>query len=106
MFGCRSPAGAARHADADHTHNIFTHAYFHWTPIRRRRTQFRYATTYDIILIVLGVIFTFLKSLVTPLMIVVYGEFTTVLVDRTYGEGTSSATYLLPLMGGGRILYV
>lgn len=37
-------------------------------------------------------------------MIVVYGEFTTLLVDRTYGEGTSSSTYLLHMFGGGRVL--
>lgn len=49
-------------------------------------------------------IFTFIKSLGVPLMIIVYGEFTTLLVDRTYGEGTSSSTYLLNLFGGGKIL--
>lgn len=54
----------------------------------------------------LGVLFTFFKSLSMPLMIVIYGEFTTLLVDRTYGEGTSSSTYLLHFFGGGRVLYV
>lgn len=57
------------------------------------------------ILIILGVIFTFLKSLAMPFIIVVYGEFTTLLVDRTYMEGTSSDTFALHWFGGGQVLY-
>lgn len=40
-----------------------------------------------------------------PIMIIVYGEFTTLLVDRTYREGTSSATIFLHWFGGGNVLY-
>ncbi|XP_037037810.1 multidrug resistance protein homolog 65-like isoform X2 [Bradysia coprophila] len=39
-----------------------------------------------------------------PLMIIAYGEFTTLLVARTYQNGTSSNTILLQLFGGGRVL--
>lgn len=39
-----------------------------------------------------------------PGMIVVYGEFTTLLVDRTLGYGTSTPTMILHIFGGGKIL--
>lgn len=52
----------------------------------------------------IGVLFTFIKSLALPVLIVVYGEFTTLLVDRTLGIGTSSWTIFLPIFGGGKIL--
>ena len=68
--------------------------------------QFRFATKLDVILILIGIVFTFFKSMAFPLLIVVYGEFTTLLVDRTLGVGTSSTTILLPLFGGGKVLYV
>lgn len=38
-------------------------------------------------------------------IIIVYGEFTSLLVERTYGIGTSSPTLMLKWFGGGRILY-
>lgn len=41
-----------------------------------------------------------------PIVIIVYGEFTTLLVDRALGIGTSSSTIFLPLFGGGKILLV
>lgn len=41
-----------------------------------------------------------------PLMIIVYGEFTTLLVDRTYRVGTTSNTNLLQIFGGGKVLYI
>lgn len=66
--------------------------------------QFRFATSFEYFLIFLGVVFTILKSFGMPLMIIVYGEFTTLLVDRTYQNGTSSNTALLQLFGGGRVL--
>lgn len=65
--------------------------------------QFRFATKWDLFVIFLGVVFTFFKSLAMPISIVVYGEFTTLLVDRTLGIGTSTHTILLPLFGGGKI---
>lgn len=54
----------------------------------------------------IGTICTFVKSLGLPGLFVVYGEFTTILVDRTLGYGTTSKTNLLPIFGGGKILYV
>lgn len=66
--------------------------------------QFRYATTWDIILMCTGAACTFIRALGMPGFFVVYGEFTTLLVDRTLGYGTSSTTNILPLFGGGKIL--
>lgn len=39
-----------------------------------------------------------------PLLIITYGEFTTLLVDRHYRIGTSSKTVLLQIFGGGKVL--
>lgn len=41
-----------------------------------------------------------------PLTIIIYGEFTSLLVDRSYGLGVSSNTTLLTLFGGGKVLWV
>lgn len=68
--------------------------------------QYRFATKWEIFVIFIGIIFTCLKSFAMPILIVIYGEFTTLLVERTLGIGTSSKTYFLPLFGGGNILYV
>ncbi|XP_031626047.1 multidrug resistance protein homolog 65 [Contarinia nasturtii] len=65
---------------------------------------YRFATKCDVILILIGILFTVLKSVAMPILIIVYGEFTTLLVDRTLGIGTSSTTIFLPLFGGGQIL--
>lgn len=67
--------------------------------------QYRYATRWDLFVIFLGVIFTLFKALALPMVIIVYGEFTSLLVERTYGIGTSSPTLMLKWFGGGRILY-
>lgn len=68
--------------------------------------QFRFATKWDIIFIVIGIIFTIVKSIAMSTIIIIYGEFTTLLVDRTLGVGTSSSTTFLHYFGGGKILYV
>lgn len=51
-----------------------------------------------------GVICTALKAVGMPTFYVAFGEFTTLLVDRTLGHGTSSATVILHIFGGGKIL--
>lgn len=52
----------------------------------------------------LGIACTFVKALGIPVFLIVFGEFTTLLVDRTLGYGTSSATVVLHIFGGGKIL--
>ncbi|XP_031626071.1 multidrug resistance protein homolog 65-like [Contarinia nasturtii] len=65
---------------------------------------YRYATRWDLFVIVIGVICTFLKAFAMPWTIIVYGEFTSLLVERMYGTGTSSPTWLLHWLGGGKRL--
>lgn len=65
---------------------------------------YRYSTIGERFLIFLGVIFATLGSLGVPYAVVIYGEFTSLLIDRTTGIGTSSPTFILSIFGGGRIL--
>lgn len=65
---------------------------------------YRFATRFELILLALGIAFTVLKACGMPLMIIVYGEFTTLLVDRAYRIGTSSNTVFLTAFGGGQVL--
>lgn len=51
-----------------------------------------------------GCVFTFIKAWNYPFLIVIYGEFTALLVDRTYGIGTSTPSMVLKWFGGGKIL--
>lgn len=66
--------------------------------------QYRYATNWDLLVIFIGIVFTCIKTLVFPAFVAIYGEFTTLLVDRTLGTGTSTSTTILPIFGGGQIL--
>lgn len=66
--------------------------------------QYRYATTWDIILIMIGCVCTFVKALGIPVLFIGFSEFTTLLVDRALASGTSSRTIFLPIFGGGNIL--
>lgn len=56
-------------------------------------------------MIFLGVLCTLCKSLTLPWVVIVYGEFTSLLVERNYGFGTSSPTIMLKWFNGGQILY-
>ncbi|XP_055846900.1 multidrug resistance protein homolog 65-like [Episyrphus balteatus] len=47
---------------------------------------------------------TVFKALALPAIIIVYSEFIAMLVDRKFAIRTSSKTYVLPLLGGGKIL--
>lgn len=47
-----------------------------------------------------------MKSFGFPFLIIIYGEFTTLLVDRSYGIGTSTPTFILKWFGGGKVLLV
>ena len=52
----------------------------------------------------LGILFASCGSFGLPYGVILYGEFTTILVDRTIGAGTSTETTLLKIFGGGRVL--
>lgn len=64
---------------------------------------FSFATPWEYFLLVLAFIAAFLKSLVFPIIIVVYSELVAMFVDRNLGLPTT-ATYTLPLFGGGKVL--
>lgn len=65
---------------------------------------FRFATRCEIFLLYIGLIFAALASMGVPYGLILYGEFTTTLVDRTIGDGTSTETVVLEWYGGGRVL--
>ncbi|XP_055916390.1 multidrug resistance protein homolog 49 [Eupeodes corollae] len=65
---------------------------------------FRYSTIGERFFIVLGVILASLGSVGIPYSVVIYGEFTSLLIDRTTGLGTSSPTFILNIFGGGKVL--
>ncbi|XP_037827234.1 multidrug resistance protein homolog 49-like [Lucilia sericata] len=64
---------------------------------------FCFATRWEYFLLVLAFIAAFLKSLVFPIIIVVYSELVSMFVDRSLCLPTTP-TYTLPLFGGGKIL--
>lgn len=70
--------------------------------------QFQFATKFELFLIFMGVILSCLNAFSLPLVIIIYGEFTTLLVERNYvpldnsTSATTSQTYLLNLFGGGK----
>lgn len=67
-------------------------------------TLYRYSTIGERLLIFFGVILASLGSIGVPYSVVIYGEFTSLLIDRTTGIGTSSPTFILNIFGGGKVL--
>ncbi|XP_001986851.2 multidrug resistance protein homolog 49 [Drosophila grimshawi] len=65
---------------------------------------FRYSTVGERFLLALSMIVATLASVFIPYFILIYGEFTSLLIDRNVREGTSSPTFILALFGGGRRL--
>lgn len=65
---------------------------------------FRFATRTEKILVLVGILCASAASLMLPCGMILYGEFTTILVDREIREGTSTRTNLLRLFGGGRVV--
>ncbi|KAH8297255.1 hypothetical protein KR044_008793 [Drosophila immigrans] len=77
------------------------------TQVDRKYTYFdlfRYSTCGERFLLALSMIVATLASVFIPYFIVIYGEFTSLLIDRTVGEGSSSPTFILALFGGGQRL--
>jgi ATP-binding cassette, subfamily B (MDR/TAP), member 1 len=65
---------------------------------------FRFATRTEKLLVLVGVLCVCISSLMMPCGIILYGEFTTILVDREVRVGTSTSTNILTLFGGGRVV--
>lgn len=65
---------------------------------------FRFSTPCEIFLLFIGFIMSAIKALTLPAVVIIYSEFTAMLVDRSYRNGTSSKTYALPIFNGGKTL--
>ncbi|CAH2055806.1 unnamed protein product, partial [Iphiclides podalirius] len=65
---------------------------------------FRYAIPCELLLLVAGVILATLNGLFVPIGVIIYGEFTSLLIDRTVLVGTSTPTITISMFGGGRVL--
>ncbi|XP_038117776.1 multidrug resistance protein homolog 49 [Culex quinquefasciatus] len=65
---------------------------------------FRFATWGEISATVGGILLASLASLGLPYGVILYGEFTAQLVERTRGIGRSPETSILSMFGGGEIL--
>uniref|UniRef100_A0A182FDS3 ABC-type xenobiotic transporter n=1 Tax=Anopheles albimanus TaxID=7167 RepID=A0A182FDS3_ANOAL len=65
---------------------------------------FRFATCGEICATLVGILLASMASLGLPYGVILYGEFTTLLVDRTIGIGKSTDTAILSIFGGGRVL--
>ncbi|ALC42337.1 Mdr49 [Drosophila busckii] len=65
---------------------------------------FRYSTCLERFMLVLSMIVATLGAALIPYFVVIYGEFTALLIDRTVRVGTSSPTFILPIFGGGKTL--
>ncbi|EGI64783.1 PREDICTED: multidrug resistance protein homolog 49-like isoform X1 [Acromyrmex echinatior] len=66
---------------------------------------FRFATWGELMLILLSLILGGFTGLSIPIAIIQYGEFSNMLLDRTRPNDTTTPTIILPLFGGGKILY-
>ncbi|XP_059619981.1 multidrug resistance protein homolog 65 [Phlebotomus argentipes] len=64
---------------------------------------FRFATKWELFLIFLATILTAISAATMPMIIVTFGEFSTILIERELA-GTSSETILLWMFGGGKVL--
>ncbi|CAD7004491.1 unnamed protein product [Ceratitis capitata] len=65
---------------------------------------YRFSTGFENFLLFIGFVMSIIKALTLPAVVIVYSEFTSMLVDRTLAIGTSSRTFALPIFGGGRML--
>ncbi|XP_060651912.1 multidrug resistance protein homolog 65 [Drosophila nasuta] len=65
---------------------------------------FRFSTYLEIFWLFIGFIMCCIKAVTLPAVVIVYSEFTAMLVDRAKKFGTSSTVHALPLLGGGKIL--
>ncbi|XP_013148516.1 PREDICTED: multidrug resistance protein homolog 49-like [Papilio polytes] len=65
---------------------------------------FRYATPWELLLLFAGVFLATMNGLMVPIGVIIYGEFTALLIDRTVMVGTSNPTITISMFGGGRIL--
>ncbi|BFG05140.1 multidrug resistance protein homolog 49 [Drosophila madeirensis] len=66
--------------------------------------MFRYSTSFERAWIGFSIVMAAVASAFIPFFMIIYGEFTSLLVDRTVRVGTSSPTFALAMFGGGKRL--
>ncbi|KAL4713463.1 hypothetical protein ACJJTC_010448 [Scirpophaga incertulas] len=65
---------------------------------------FRFAKKWELLVLAIGVVLASLNGLFVPVGVIIYGEFTALLIDRTVKTGRSMPTIAISMFGGGRIL--
>ncbi|EDW04375.1 GH23394 [Drosophila grimshawi] len=65
---------------------------------------FRFSTYWELFWLFIGFVMCCIKALTLPAVVIVYSEFTAMLVDRAIQVGTSSTVHALPIFGGGKKL--
>ncbi|PZC77504.1 hypothetical protein B5X24_HaOG200315 [Helicoverpa armigera] len=65
---------------------------------------YRYAKPCELLFLMVGVFFACINGLFVPLGVIIYGEFTALLIDRTVMTGTSTETWTISWFGGGKVL--
>lgn len=65
---------------------------------------FRFAKWWELLLISFAVLFSAASAACMPMIIITYGEFTTLLVDRALTRGEVSSTTLLHVFGGAEVV--
>lgn len=65
---------------------------------------FRFAKWWEWGLILLAIVFATGYAACLPLILIAYGEFTTLLVERTMTRGIVTSTPLLQVVGGGQVV--
>lgn len=67
-------------------------------------TQFRYATWYEILATIFGMLMALVSGGAVSYNLITFGELSTLMVQRTGGHDTNGNFPLLSLWGGGRKL--
>lgn len=65
---------------------------------------FRFAKWWELLCLCLGLICAAICAGCKPLILIIYGEFTTLLIDRALTKGEVSSTTLLYLFGGAEVM--
>ena len=65
---------------------------------------FRFAKWFELVLVGIAVFFAGVSAACMPMIIITYGEFTTLLVDRALTRGEVSSTKLLHFFDGARVV--
>ncbi|CAG9128715.1 unnamed protein product [Plutella xylostella] len=65
---------------------------------------FRFATPWEISMLMIGCVLATINGLFVPVGTIIYGEFTTLLIDRSVMTNTSTKTLTMEWFGGGKVL--